>query len=351
MKLYEIKSQKPPKDFEDIRQQVKGGKLRFVNTSLTGADLSNLELQKFFMGDVNAANANFSNSDLTDSEFFDSKLHKANFSGKTNLLGAEFLACDLSNASFSGANLSYADFNKSNLFKVDFRGAYIDVNTVFPKAINLDTVIATPEDRQRWLENNVREPILVHDPKEISKLITGIKKHCGGYLAEIQKSKTLPYRGLQIKAGRKAYFLSVTPKDRKPMDSDPEEQQLFDEFLTQLNIRAQRHNSIFVTGSEYQANNYGDLYVIIPWDTAVFSWSKNTDDLILRKGALTHLIDPTKSPKDPKYYNLKNFQKSFKISDKNFATALRSYHEILISGKYYAVKEKLFSYLSSKLFS
>ena len=119
--------------------------------------------------------------------------------------------------------------------------------------------------------------------KQLLALAKRLNTDCAGYIQAFKKSHQPLYRGM-ADVGKVAIGRGY--QKRRPLDSDIDETQLFDQALTQLGIAAQRGNSIFTSGDIQQANSYGHIYVIVPKDTATFSWSKRVDDLTLHHGDL-----------------------------------------------------------------
>jgi hypothetical protein len=73
--------------------------------------------------------------------------------------------------------------------------------------------------------------------------------------------------------------------------------QLFDAILDHMGIAAQRSNSIFTTSSIDHADEYGDhIYVIIPTNSAKFSWSQTKEDIVLTRSLLWRSAYRTQTP-------------------------------------------------------
>lgn len=72
-------------------------------------------------------------------------------------------------------------------------------------------------------------------------------------------------------------FKSRSRSNRKPRDSHPLAQKIFDQYLDSQKIAAKRSNSIFVTSNFKMAEDYGKLYYIFPIDGAEYSVSSATD--------------------------------------------------------------------------
>ena len=66
---------------------------------------------------------------------------------------------------------------------------------------------------------------------------------------------------------------------------------LFDGCATQLGIKALRLNSIFTSSSKQAVQIYGNTYIIIPEDSADFSCSLTSDDIVLTSNSFDDLYD------------------------------------------------------------
>lgn len=258
------------------------------------------------------------------------------------------------------------------------------------------------------LENELTE-------KQLLTLARRLNTQCAGYIKEFKQAHQPLYRGMNY-AGHALVGRSY--QQRRPLDSSVTETQLFDQALTQLGIAAQRGNSIFTTGQLSQANVYGNIFVIVPKDTATFSWSKSTDDLTLRDGDLASNMIITRpasvykllkkeinqvgyqldaeqiQPKLAKYYaqldklqgyleindefhikmcmawflrympesviaqnsaailnpilDIKRFQKTYVMSDRNLVAAIKNRGEVLIHGEYYAMNTDIWDDLITR---
>ena len=251
--------------------------------------------------------------------------------------------------------------------------------------------------------------------KQLLALAKRLNIDCAGYIRAFKLAHQPLYRGMAVE-GR--VMVGRSYQQRRPLDSSVSETQLFDQALTQLNIAAQRGNSIFTTGNTGQASGYGEIFAVVPKDTAIFSWSKRTDDLTLHDGDLaanriitrpyaliekeisqvTHQIDTEKNQaklaKLDKYadellqlevaleihderqitmnmawilknmpnsevaqnsaailnpvLDIKMFQKTYVMSDKNLVAAIKNQGEILIRGEYYAMDPDIWETLLTR---
>jgi hypothetical protein len=120
-----------------------------------------------------------------------------------------------------------------------------------------------------------------------SPFIPQIKSECSYYLNIFKQTDSCLYSGRKLHG---ALYVDKSIENRKPMSSSNLAQIEFDDALKALNIEARRSNSIFTTSSFGHSSNYGYAkYVIIPKNTAVFSWSMLHDDLVLGTEKFIHL--------------------------------------------------------------
>ncbi len=138
-----------------------------------------------------------------------------------------------------------------------------------------------------------------------------IQKECSKYLKVFDATHRVLYRGTK-KTG--VIFEGESIENRRPMDSSKSDTLRYDNLMTLLGIKALRSNSIFTTSSLDSSSDYGQIsYVIIPKNTAVFSWSRIHNDLILdHMGSyvkdypkeITNVIDSEIERADKEYNNL-----------------------------------------------
>lgn len=121
----------------------------------------------------------------------------------------------------------------------------------------------------------------IRTPISIDQAWTTIQSECKQAYQVFADTSLRAYRGIETETYES--FLGKTGRDRMPMNSTLEFQQLIDQALRDHlgSDAAVRSNSIFVTGSSSHAGGYGSLYVIFPKDSARFTWSTEYDDIII----------------------------------------------------------------------
>lgn len=106
-----------------------------------------------------------------------------------------------------------------------------------------------------------------------------MEKHCSEYLKAVRATKKFLYRGQHDTS--LPIFVGYPRKNRAPTDSNPEAQELYDKYLSYMGFKALRSNSIFTTSDRYQAESFGNLFVIFPKNGFQFTWATEAADLVL----------------------------------------------------------------------
>jgi len=137
-------------------------------------------------------------------------------------------------------------------------------------------------------ENQMKDHL---DKLGLQHVITFIENNCGDYLDIMQGHRKFLYRGVSLKEHNSgSFFIGNSRTDRQPKDSDPKLQNVWNQALAELNIKANRSNSIFTTNDRNQASIYGTLYLIFPFNGASFSWSRLHSDLVLSEYTMSNTL-------------------------------------------------------------
>ncbi len=115
-----------------------------------------------------------------------------------------------------------------------------------------------------------------------------VKSSCNKYVNIFKQEQRWLYRGIN---GNLTAFESESLSERRPLDSSAIMSKLFDGCATQLGIKALRLNSIFTSSSKQAVQIYGNTYIIIPEDSADFSCSLTSDDIVLTSNSFDDLYD------------------------------------------------------------
>ena len=130
------------------------------------------------------------------------------------------------------------------------------------------------------INEDISNQINITSIEEKEKVFNYIKEQCSDFLNEVKGA--VLYRGL--KNVNESGFISDTyDLNRKPRNSDPFLQKMFDNELVDLGAIALRKNSIYVTPDLDEAIFYGgkNIYCIYPLNGFHYTWSGTRKDIIL----------------------------------------------------------------------
>lgn len=231
-----------------------------------------------------------------------------------------------------------------------------------------------------------------------------IATNCSQAIKAYKSSELVLFRGVIAKSSA---FIGRSKENRKPKDSNKIVQELYDQMLTKMGIKALRSNSIFTTADYNHANQYGEVYIIFPINGFNFCYTK-FDDLVLSSAdslvdkdlvkKIGKIVEAAKldlnafgilkfgwaqknyylddgNPKNIQKFvdklkkhpvlaknalirqlsldmllNPTQFAKKFKPSDKNLPAGMKAGVEVCVNGNYYAFAATEFGeYISEKL--
>ena len=151
--------------------------------------------------------------------------------------------------------------------------------------------------------------------KIIQYIVPIIKSRCSDYLPDIQSTGFL-YRGIKdAEHKNRLAFRGHSRTNRYPKDSDPIAQELIDEAMLELGIAARRSNSVFCSGNDGQAKNYGALFLFFPCNGSTFSWSRHERDMLIKTHELSKFrqSDPEA---DELIYKIKKYLQMYILDEK-----------------------------------
>lgn len=166
------------------------------------------------------------------------------------------------------------------------------------------------------------------------ELVAFIKTHCSDFLSALKQSdETVLFRG--VKNDGTNLFIGQSRDNREPKDTSEDVSNLFDKNLTKMGFEALRRNSIFTTTEKIFAATYGRVFAVFPINGFSFTWSSELHDMFtdFDDSYEPHLAD----------MSMAQFRKYFKFDNKDLVAALNSGNEILIHGKYIAVRHSVAS--------
>ena len=113
--------------------------------------------------------------------------------------------------------------------------------------------------------------------KKGKKLTAFLKQNCKPWLSQTKNGIHFVYRGFYSNPNEIA-FLKKVRKDRDPKDSHEWEHKAFNQLIKLGGGKANRSNSVFAIGDEYVADNYGQVYVVLPIGKFNYTWHAEEDD-------------------------------------------------------------------------
>jgi hypothetical protein len=172
---------------------------------------------------------------------------------------------------------------------------------------------------------------------QLKSLVDRLKDESGKYLNIYKKIGRVLWRG--VKNYNALAYESHSPLNRKPLSSPKQASDIFNNALVDLKFKATRNNSIFTTGDLWHATHYGKPFVIIPKSGADFTWgqTKNAVDLVIFWAEIKPILKDDGSDQ----IDLDKFTEKYDFDQTDFAGAVRSGHEVMISGEYFAVHYNL----------
>lgn len=107
-----------------------------------------------------------------------------------------------------------------------------------------------------------------------------IKKHCSDILDLYRSNGRVFYRGTKSPSYDSYAFVSQSRQDRRPKDSGRNTTTYFDNVLSSAGFTALRSNSIFVTSKIGLADDYGDVFMVFPFNGFTYTYTNRKDVII-----------------------------------------------------------------------
>lgn len=124
-----------------------------------------------------------------------------------------------------------------------------------------------------------------------------IQQNCNPWLVEAGDS--VVYRGTDSFPDMAVAIIKKVRKNRKPVDSSETFTQIYQMLINMAGGTANRTNSMFVSGDQYQAKEYGTPHVVFPIGDFHYTWSPEFGDWYSRIedsgepiGAVMDLLSP-----------------------------------------------------------
>ena len=133
-----------------------------------------------------------------------------------------------------------------------------------------------------------------------------VEENCSQILEIYKRNKAVFLRGA---GGGLSIFVSSPREDRSPRDLDPKLHDIAVEYFQKKGFKANRDNSIFVSGQKLDSlrkittyGYYGRTYIIFPYDNFDYTWSPKITDLYNRFGKIITKEKP-KRKEGEEYYD------------------------------------------------
>jgi len=195
----------------------------------------------------------------------------------------------------------------------------------------------------------------IESPEKVAQFFEFVEQNCATFLSEIggiqNINKFSLYHGTKLRLAP-ARLLTVR-KNRTPIDTPEDTQELIDDWFEKRTGIRFRESSVFATGNPANAEAYGSLSVMFPVGKFNYAWSPVYDDLtssleiFMTKNGTAYLEDEYDTYSDiiytdsagmefnkhdvtnPKLINLFMVQGMFKVN-KNLRDAIISNNEITL---------------------
>lgn len=187
-------------------------------------------------------------------------------------------------------------------------------------------------------------------PENQSKIESVIRNHCSESLAACRSAKAVLYRG--IKTAKENQFVGKPREDRVPTSSDPQTQLRVDYAFREAGFTALRSNSLFVTSKYSDAEIYSKgengIYVIFPVNGFTFTWSPRVNDFYTSE-ASDDAGNLNNNDNDAAKKKRADYLAKWQYSKDNLDKAIKSANEILIHGRYIALRNTLYKEIVERL--
>lgn len=170
---------------------------------------------------------------------------------------------------------------------------------------------------------------------EFDKITEIIENNCSDILKLYRETGSMLYRG--VRGIFVPYFIQNQVENRRPKDTSLADQEKVDTLLKGGGFTALRSNSIFASGSFFNANAYGQVYDVFPFNGFAYTWSTKLNDFYEKYDAYPYDVYTLKNIKLPE-----ELIKTYGFTNTNIKNALNSSNEILIYGKCLLVKGSMY---------
>lgn len=130
--------------------------------------------------------------------------------------------------------------------------------------------------------------------KQAQKLADYLKDNCSPWLQQTNNGDLVVYRGFNddSRIKKAPAFIKAVRQNRKPRDSYLSDHNYFNEVIRRCGKKANRSNSVFVSGSMQEAEHYGFVYIVIPIGDFNYTWSTKFSDWTTAARDLKSYVKP-----------------------------------------------------------
>jgi hypothetical protein len=195
------------------------------------------------------------------------------------------------------------------------------------------------------------------DIEEIKSVLKVVAENCSEVIHAMKQTKKVLYRGIATKDGiaTPIAFHGMSRENRRPVSTKSKVDDALNQGLANSGMVALRNNSIFVSTHASTAASYGNLYLIFPKDGFHYTWNMYYEDFFsdFIYDSIQYNRSSSAGLEEEKFFSLaktSDFAKEYGFTDMNFEEAMRTNHEIMVSGEYYALYSADFRQHVSMLF-
>lgn len=109
------------------------------------------------------------------------------------------------------------------------------------------------------------------------QVVDFLKQKSAPWLEETSMGKYRVYRGF-MKDPKHTAFTKKVRKGREPKDSGKESHKAYDFLIKLCKKKANRSNAVFTSGDQWVANDYGQVYIIVPVGKFAYTWHEDHSD-------------------------------------------------------------------------
>lgn len=174
------------------------------------------------------------------------------------------------------------------------------------------------EEFDRYKVHDLEKPTdkEVEKVDDVRKLADKIRANCKIMLKAYQETGKVLYRG--VKGGGANVIITGIRPDRKPVQMNKDKHKAINKYLATKGLKVTRGNSIFVTGKQTVADDWGDNYAVFVkdgWTAQVYDKCINTYSFYTMRDIGDKLVALAGRKKTAKDKTITGFQKQWAQED------------------------------------